>query len=96
MDNDAYVRTMTPMEPWDQLGVLSCVLLNIRGGVIKQAEFCLTETWLAADDKPDVFPHSSTGAGAGNGCGRTGCAHRRTENLGMSCLGAAGRRDVQP
>ena len=40
--------------------------------------------------------HSSTGAGAGNGCGRTGCAHRRTENLGMSCLGAAGRRDVQP
>ena len=48
------------------MGVLSCVLLNIRGGVKKQAEslahlschdfICLTETWLAADDKPDIFP----------------------------------------
>ena len=49
-------------------------------------------------DDEDMFSsdaeHSSTGAG--NGCCRTGCAHRRTGNLGMSCLGAAGRRDVQP
>ena len=47
-------------------GDLSCVLLNIRGGVQKQAEplahllchdfICLTETWLAADDKPDIVP----------------------------------------
>ena len=34
--------------------------------------------------------HSSTGAGAGNGCGRTGCAHRRTGFSSKSCLGAAG------
>jgi len=44
----------------------SCVLLNIRGGIDKQAEslahlsccdfICQTETWLTEHDKPDIFP----------------------------------------
>ena len=45
-------------------GVLPCVLLNIRGGVNKQAEshlsnhnfICLTETLLTANDVRDSFP----------------------------------------
>ncbi|DBA87908.1 TPA: hypothetical protein ACH3X1_004896 [Trebouxia sp. C0004] len=59
-------KVLNLQETRGQLGVLSCVLLNIRGGVNKQAEsfahpschgfICLTETWLTEDERPVALP----------------------------------------